>query len=84
MKTLGFAVLAVIGGYLVGLCAGMALIEAVSSNTHDKSLEAAMTGAFVLGPLTTVVAVSAILVVRVHRAQSVPTSPAVSLHHEKV
>ncbi|MFO0731288.1 MAG: hypothetical protein U0231_02635 [Nitrospiraceae bacterium] len=28
----------------------MLLIQLLSSNTHDKSLEAAMTGAFVIGP----------------------------------
>ena len=36
--------------------AGYFLVEGLSSNTHDRSLEAAMTGAFVVGPLFAVVA----------------------------
>ncbi|MBI5853818.1 MAG: hypothetical protein HZB35_00995 [Nitrospirae bacterium] len=43
----------------VGLWGGMLAIETFSSNTHDKSPEAAMTGAFVFGPLMAVVAVIA-------------------------
>jgi hypothetical protein len=62
MKTFGPAVLAAIGGYLVGLFGGMLLIETLSSNQHDKSVEAAMTGAFVSGPLMAVVAVIVLLV----------------------
>jgi hypothetical protein len=67
MKTFGFAVLAAIGGYLVGLFGGMLLIETFSSNQHDKSVEAAMTGAFVAGPLMAVVAVIVLLVFRSRR-----------------
>lgn len=44
MKTFGLAVPAAIGGYAVGLFGGMVLTEALTSNRHDKSLEAAMTG----------------------------------------
>ncbi len=43
---LGYAIAALGGGFFVSL---------VSSNTHDRSVEAAMTGAFVLGPLGAVV-----------------------------
>ena len=57
MKTLGLALLAVIGEYLVGLCGEILLIEAFSSNTHDTSVETAMTGAFVFGPLMALIAV---------------------------
>lgn len=64
MKTFGLAVLAAIGGYLIGLFCGMFLIEAFSSNRHDQSVEAAMTGAFVIGPLMAVTAVIMVLVVR--------------------
>jgi hypothetical protein len=64
MKTFGLSVLAAIGGYFVGLFGGMVLIETFSSNTHDKSVEAAMTGAFVFGPLMAVVAVIMTLVFR--------------------
>ena len=64
MKTFGLAVLAATGGYLIGLLGGMFLIEAYSSNQHDKSVEAAMTGAFVSGPLMATVAVIVTLIFR--------------------
>ncbi|MCS6294465.1 MAG: hypothetical protein H8J66_15455 [Nitrospira sp.] len=64
MKTFGVALLAAILGYIVGLFGTMAAIELFSSNTHDKSMEAAMTGAFVGGPLMAAVSVVVILVLR--------------------
>jgi Na+/proline symporter len=71
MKTFGLSVLAAIGGYLMGLFGGMLAIETFSSNRHDKSLEAAMTGAFVFGPLMAVVAVMATVIFRSrHRPHS--------------
>lgn len=42
-------------GYLVGAFGGGYLISLLSSNTHDGSVEAAMTGAFVTGPLVAIV-----------------------------
>lgn len=42
-------------GYLLGAFGGGFLVSALSSNTHDRSVEAAMTGAFVLGPLVAVI-----------------------------
>ncbi len=39
-------------GYAVGLFGGLGLVLLLSSNQHDRSMEAAMTGAFVVGPLT--------------------------------
>jgi len=68
MKTFGLGVLAALGGYVIGMLSGMFLIEAFSSNRHDRSVEAAMTGAFVIGPLMAVVAVIVVLVVRARRA----------------
>lgn len=68
MKTFGLAILAAIGGYLVGLFTGMLVIDAISSNAHDKSVEAAMTGAFVFGPLMAVAAVIALLIFRSRRS----------------
>jgi len=50
MKGLGLATSAAIGGYLIGLFDGLLLIDAASSHTHDKSMEAAMAGAFLFGP----------------------------------
>lgn len=43
-------------GYVVGAFGGGLLVSLLSSNSHDRSLEAAMTGAFVLGPLVAAVA----------------------------
>jgi len=43
-------------GYIVGAFAGGYLVSLLSSNTHDRSVEAAMTGAFVLGPLAAIIA----------------------------
>jgi uncharacterized membrane protein YedE/YeeE len=42
-------------GYLAGAVVGGFLVSLLSSNTHDKSMEAVMTGAFVLGPLVAIV-----------------------------
>ena len=55
MKRIGVGVLGAVGGYIVGALIGYLLIEALSSNVHDRSVEAAMTSAFVLGPLGAVV-----------------------------
>jgi len=67
MKTLGLIVLAAIGGYLAGLFGGMALIETFSSNLHDRSIEAAMTAAFVFGPLSAIAAATAVSLFRSRR-----------------
>ena len=56
MKRFGIGVLCALGGYLIAGFAGYFLIDLLSSNTHDRSVEAAMTSAFVLGPLGAVVA----------------------------
>jgi predicted peroxiredoxin len=68
MKTFGAALLAAILGYTVGLFGTMAAIELFSSNQHDKSLEAAMTGAFVGGPMIAVISVIVILALRRKRS----------------
>lgn len=54
LKSLGGAVLCGVAGYFVGMSSGMALVYALSPNPHDKDLEAAMTGAFFVGPLVAV------------------------------
>ncbi len=64
-----------IPGYLVGAFGGGALISVLSSNTHDGSVEAAMTGAFVTGPLLAVVAFA----VGAIRAGA-PTHPSTAAH----
>jgi cation transporter-like permease len=55
LRRLGLGVLGAIAGYVVGLFGGMGLVNALSSNGHDRGLEAAMTGAFVFGPLVALV-----------------------------
>jgi hypothetical protein len=42
-------------GYLLGAFGGGYLLYLTSSNTHDRSVEAAMTGAFLFGPLVALV-----------------------------
>ena len=44
-------ILGLIGGYLAGVGIGAGLITLLSTNTHDKSVEMAMTAAFVTGPI---------------------------------
>jgi hypothetical protein len=56
MKRFGIAVLFAMVGYLVAAVASYFLIGLLSSNVHDRSVEAAMTSAFVFGPLGAVVA----------------------------
>jgi hypothetical protein len=51
MKRLAFGLLGLICGYILGAVAGYAIVTRASANTHDKTIEAAMTGAFVSGPL---------------------------------
>jgi hypothetical protein len=51
---IGFA--CAIPGYLMGAFGGGWLIDVLSSNRHDRGMEAAMTGAFVLGPAVAVIA----------------------------
>ena len=55
MRRLAFSLLGGILGYGLGACAGYALAARASSNTHDRPVEAAMTGAFVTGPLGAIV-----------------------------
>lgn len=51
MKRIGLGLLFAIGGYVLVALASYFLIGQLSSNTHDRALEAAMTSAFVFGPL---------------------------------
>jgi hypothetical protein len=55
MKRFGIGLLGAVGGYLIVALVGYFLIGWLSSNTHDRSVEAAMTSAFVLGPLGAVI-----------------------------
>jgi hypothetical protein len=51
MRRFALGVLGAIAGYVAFAFAGYNLIELLSSNVHDRSVEAAMTSAFVAGPL---------------------------------
>ena len=56
MKRFAISAAWAVCGYLLGAFGGGFLINALSSNQHDRSLEAAMTGAFVTGPLGAAIA----------------------------
>jgi hypothetical protein len=56
MKRLVVSLIWAFGGYLIAAFVGYFLIGQFSSNTHDRTVEAAMTSAFVLGPLGAVAA----------------------------
>ena len=51
-----------IGAYVAGGFLGGWLVSLLSSNTHDRSIEAAMTGAFVIGPIAAMIGFVAALV----------------------
>jgi uncharacterized membrane protein YeaQ/YmgE (transglycosylase-associated protein family) len=55
LKRIGLSFLAAIAGYLVGAFGGGWLVSTFSSSS-DRSVEAAMTGAFVYGPVVACVA----------------------------
>jgi len=52
---LGISVLWAIGCYIAGAMAGYFLITGMSSNTHDRQMEASMTAAFFFGPVAAVI-----------------------------
>jgi hypothetical protein len=56
-----------LGGYVLGRIGGFALVTQFSSNQHDRSLEAAMTGFFVTGPLVAILAAVAGVILRLAR-----------------
>lgn len=56
MKRFGVGLLCAIAGYVVVAFASYFLIGQFSSNTHDRSVEAAMTSVFFYGPIGAVIA----------------------------
>ena len=56
MKRFGIGLLYGIGGYFLVAVASYFLIQEFSSNQHDRSVEAAMTSVFFLGPIGGVIA----------------------------
>jgi len=51
VKRIGLAFLTAIAGYVLAAVAGYWLTGLLSANVHDAPIEAAMTSAFVWGPL---------------------------------
>lgn len=62
--------LGAVAGYLVAVPIGYGLVTLLSSNTHDRGVEAAMTAVFVLGPAGAVVG----LLAGVFRGRTAATS----------
>jgi ABC-type antimicrobial peptide transport system permease subunit len=56
LRSLAFAFACGLAGYLIGAFSGGWLMTKLSSNMHDRSTEAAMTGAFVYGPALALIA----------------------------
>jgi len=73
VKRVGTALLYAIVAYVVAALAGYLLVQQLSSNVHDRGVEAAMTGAFVVGPLGAVVG---FVVGLLRGARSEPPPPA--------
>jgi len=55
MRRVLIGLLAACVAYVAGAFLGGWLISVASSNTHDLSVEAAMTGAFVTGPIAAII-----------------------------
>jgi len=55
LRRLVIGVLWAVPAYVLGAFGGGYLIYLTSANQHDRSVEASMTGAFVLGPLVAVI-----------------------------
>jgi hypothetical protein len=51
LRKIGIGLACAVGAYVFGALGGALLVSTLSSNVHDRSLEAVMTGAFVTGPL---------------------------------
>ena len=56
LRSLAFGFAWALAGYLIGAFVGGWLVTKLSSNMHDRSTEAAMTGAFVYGPVLALIA----------------------------
>jgi hypothetical protein len=56
LRSLAFGFAWALAGYLIGAFGGGWLVTKLSSNMHDRSTEAAMTGAFVYGPVLALIA----------------------------
>ena len=57
MKRVALVLLYAVGGYVLFAVVGYFVVSRFSSNMHDRSVEAAMTSAFVVGPLGGLIAI---------------------------
>lgn len=55
MKRLIITLLFTLAGFTIFAVSGYAAVSLLSSNTHDRAVEAAMTSVFVFGPLGAIV-----------------------------
>ncbi len=55
MSRIVWGLAGLVAGYLLGAGAGAALVQLFSANTHDKSLELAMTSLLIAGPIGAVI-----------------------------
>ena len=55
-RRIGFGLLWAVAGYVAGAVGGVLLVNALSTNSFDRDMEAVMTGAFATGPLMAVIA----------------------------
>lgn len=55
MKRIAVAFWVGMVGYVAGGLIGYELVMLLSSNVHDRSMEAVMTGAFIVGPLLAII-----------------------------
>jgi uncharacterized membrane protein len=55
MRTVGSLLLFVLAGYVIGAVFTFVAVQVLSGNTNDRSVEAAMSAAFIGGPALAVV-----------------------------
>jgi F0F1-type ATP synthase membrane subunit c/vacuolar-type H+-ATPase subunit K len=67
MKVIGVSLLAGVIGYAAGVLIGIALVNLLSSNQHDRSQEAVITGFFFAGPVAAVLSFVVTLIVKLVR-----------------
>ena len=67
MKRFAIGVLCALTGYIVAAFASYFLVLQLSSNVHDRSVEAAMTSVFFFGPIGAVLAFAAGLILASRR-----------------
>lgn len=70
LKRLGIALLAAAFAYAAAFVAGYFIVMQLSTNSHDRELEAAMTAAFAIAPAAALVAFAAVAARRRRRSRA--------------